>query len=536
MENLAQIVQSAQAGDTDAFNTLVDRFGGFAHERAFTWLGDHHRAEEVVQEAFLEAALKLHQLKSPEAFSTWFKRIVVKQCDRVTRRKSLPTVELTHGTEVSDGAASPSAILDSQVPQTVVQRGLKQLSPAQRNLLHAVYWENTPQKEIAATLGVPLTTVKKRVYDARQKLAQDVGQAHELVEQDPGSAFSDETQLFMAAWHGHRGKVQALLAAQPAMLNARNSEGLSLLLFAAHAAHYSQRDEISSWLLSAGAETGFFSAAALGLQRDVLRALRTNTVDNVGPWRRTALHWATCGGHIKLATALLDHGADPNRVDHWGCTSVHLAVDFGQADVLNLLLSRGGDPKRVMGNGKNLLHLAACQGNRDMVDRVRHAGLRLDIFTAAALGHVGLADRLLNEDESQLSRTLRIGATPLQIAAERGHQTMTEFLLSRGATLDPISAIALDDEAALFELLERQPASVDRHAGSFGFTPLHAASVRGRNDLVQHLLRQGADINRSDRMFQKTPMEEALFFGKESAARLLHRHGGRLASPVELKH
>ena len=162
---------------------------------------------------------------------------------------------------------------------------------------------------------------------------------------------------------------------------------------------------------------------------------------------------------------------------------------------------------------------------------MRHEGFRLDIFTAAALGHVGLADKLLHSNAKVIAQKLRIGATPLQIAAERGHTALCNYLLERGAPLDPISAIALNKEADLFELLEQQPKAIDRNAGSFGFTPLHAASVRGREDLVQRLLLQGADVNRNDRMFRKTPMEEALFFGKESAARLLFRHGGRVAVP-----
>jgi RNA polymerase sigma factor (sigma-70 family) len=531
MNNLHQTVIDAQAGDTDAFNALVCRFGVSAHERAFAWLGDHHRAEEVVQEAFLEAALKIHQLHSPHAFSSWFKRIVVKQCDRVTRKKSLPTVELFHGEEIAAESPSPVGTSFQEIPQSLLEQGLRQLSPAQQDLIRAAYWENTPQKEIAAALGVPLTTVKKRLYNARQKLARlsTPVQAPASEGEDDVAAIPQETQVFMAAWHGHLNKLQTLVCQYPPMLHARNGEGLSLLLFAAHAAHYSQQDGITTWLLSAGATPDFFAAAALGHQRETLIALPATPVDTVGPWQRTALHWAVCGGHLKLAEALLGHGADPNRVDHWGCTSVHLAADFGHESLLDLLLSRGGDPTRVMGNGKNLLHLAACNGSRSLIDRVRHTGLQLDIFTAAALGHVALADRLLHVDKTNLARKLRIGATPLQIAAERGHTTMTEYLLGRGATLDPISAIALNKEEALFDILERQPKAIDRNAGSFGFTPLHAASVRGREDLVQHLLMQGADVNRSDRMFRKTPMEEALFFGKESAAKLLQRYGGRLA-------
>lgn len=526
MNDLEPIIEAAQQGDTAAFGALMGRFSRFAHDRAYAWLGDHHRAEEVVQEAFLEAALKLHQLQAPQAFASWFKRILVKQCDRVTRLKSLPSVELSEAANAADGAPSASdRVLDDR-RNTLVALALTVLTPDQRELLHAVYWDNEPQKDLSARLGLPLTTVKKRLYTARQRMADFLNQTGDFSETlEPADAFPREVLLFMAAWHGHTQRVADLLDEDPGLLTAVNDEGMSLLLFAAHAAHYSGNDGVTASLLSRGAQPDRFESAALGLRR---RLGALDRVNATGPWRRTPLHWAVCGGHGGLARALLLQGADPNLPDQWGCTAVHLAADFGHGDVLAMLLSASGDPRRVMHNGKNLMHLAARHGGRDLLRIAVKAGLPLDLFTAASLGDLSLASRLLRQDAGQVNARLKIGATPLNMAAERGHVEMVEYLLARGARLDPISAIALGRDDALLEMLAQQPKTIDRRAGSFGFTPLHAASVRGQDGLVRLLLHQGADVNRCDRMFRKTPMHEALFFGRESAARLLHVHGGQL--------
>lgn len=526
MNDLAQTIRAAQEGDTTAFASLVRRFHHFAHDRAYAWLGDHHRAEEVVQEAFLEAALKLHQLQAPAAFSAWFKRILVKQCDRVTRVKSLPSVELSAAAHLADDTAPAGDRIARDRRSSLLHVALTVLTPDQRELIHAVYWDSEPQQDLARRLGLPLTTVKKRLYTARQRLAQFLHQTDEFADApDPAGAFPREVQLFMAAWHGHAHRVAALLDESPELLDAANDEGLSLLLFAAHAAHYGGNSRVTDLLLSRGARPGRFEKAALGFGD---AADRGPEVDTPGPWRRTALHWAACGGHGALVRRLLLLGADPNRPDQWGCTPVHLAADFGHGDVLTALLAASGDPRRVMNNGKNLMHLAARHGNLDLLRIAHRAGLSFDLFAAASLGDLALASRLIRRDPAQVNARLRIGASPLHIAAEHGHAELAEYLLSRGARLDPISAIALDREDALLDLLARQPKTVDRRAGSFGFTPLHAASVRGREGLVRLLIHQGAEINRPDRLFRKTPMHEALFFGRENAARLLRVHGGEL--------
>ena len=56
MDQLTDIVRAAKAGDKDAFNAIVHRFQDMAYGRAFAWLGDHGRAEDAAQEAFVDAS------------------------------------------------------------------------------------------------------------------------------------------------------------------------------------------------------------------------------------------------------------------------------------------------------------------------------------------------------------------------------------------------------------------------------------------------------------------------------------------------
>src|SRR5215813_6292729 len=87
MSDLADLVIRVREGDTQAFGEIVRRFEDMAVAYGYSLVGDFQLAEDVAQEAFLEAYVCLGQLREPAAFPGWFRRIVVKQCDRITRRK-----------------------------------------------------------------------------------------------------------------------------------------------------------------------------------------------------------------------------------------------------------------------------------------------------------------------------------------------------------------------------------------------------------------------------------------------------------------
>ena len=71
MEPIEDIVVRAQAGDREAYDTIVRRFQDMALSYAFSILGDHDLAEDARQEAFLEAYCDLLTLREPRAFPVW---------------------------------------------------------------------------------------------------------------------------------------------------------------------------------------------------------------------------------------------------------------------------------------------------------------------------------------------------------------------------------------------------------------------------------------------------------------------------------
>src|SRR5260221_12268067 len=100
MESVESLVRAAVAEGPlqerhRAFGVIVARFQDLAYGCAYSVLGDVHLAEDAAQEAFLAAWDELRHLREPAAFPGWFRRLVLTQCGRITRRKRSGPVEIT---------------------------------------------------------------------------------------------------------------------------------------------------------------------------------------------------------------------------------------------------------------------------------------------------------------------------------------------------------------------------------------------------------------------------------------------------------
>jgi RNA polymerase sigma factor (sigma-70 family) len=530
MEPLDKLVIAARAGDRSAYAQVVARFEVSAQTWAFHALRDRQLAEDAVQEAFAEAFLNLDKLREPAAFPGWFKRIVIKRVDRITRGKHLPTVSLEAAVETPHSEGDSGDALDDAATAASVQASIDFLPEHEREVARLYYFEGKSQQEIGESLGLPVTTIKKRLYASRQRLKQhlrdlDPFDAAALAEDD----LPLDAQLFAAARHGFVYKVDALLQRDPRLVHARNEDGLSIPLYAAHAAHHSGNMGVVELLLARGAKVDLHLAAALGMAQRLDRfvAERQDLAAAAASWGRTPLHWAASGGHTRLVARLLELGADANARDRFGCTPLHLAAELARADALSLLLDAGADLNARLRNGKSVMHLAAQRRDRAVLSALAQRGGRLDIFAASSLGFIERVREFLKHEPGLVEARLPFGATPLHMAAEDGQQAMAEFLVARGAPVDVVCAAELGWSERLQRLIEAAPEAVNQKGGSFGFTPLHSATSKGRRDLARLLLVRGAEVNATDDMFDKTPLGEALYYGHEAMARLLYKHGAR---------
>ena len=153
-----------------AFGKIVVRFQDLAYGCAYVLLGDFHLAEDAAQEAFLAAYRQLPKLRQPRAFPGWFRRIVISQCQRITRRKSLPTTALDAAAAVPSPVLPPPQNLQRRQTKDKVLAAIAALPKHQRMATTLFYINGYSQKDVAEFLEVPLTTLKKRLADSRTKL------------------------------------------------------------------------------------------------------------------------------------------------------------------------------------------------------------------------------------------------------------------------------------------------------------------------------------------------------------------------------
>lgn len=172
MEELSSLVLRAQAGAPDAYGEIVQRFQDMAYGYAYSLLGEFHWAEDAAQEAFIEAYRKLGHLREPEAFPGWFRKIVFKHCNRLTRDRRTWNVPLDDVEQVASRENDPSEVLEQGELKDQVRTAIQALPDNERTVTMLFYINGYSQLEVADFLEVPVTTVKNRLHTSRKQLAE----------------------------------------------------------------------------------------------------------------------------------------------------------------------------------------------------------------------------------------------------------------------------------------------------------------------------------------------------------------------------
>lgn len=173
MDDLTALIKQVKLGHPAAYELVVRRFQDMAVGFAYARLGDRQLAEDVAQEAFINAYLALPSLRDVQAFPGWFRRVVLKQIDRVQRRQQ-PTVPLEAIAEIACSTAHPLALLEQKEVHDTLATAIATLPEAQREVVTLYYMSEYSQDEVSAFLNIPVSTVKMRLYHARQRLKQQL--------------------------------------------------------------------------------------------------------------------------------------------------------------------------------------------------------------------------------------------------------------------------------------------------------------------------------------------------------------------------
>ncbi|MDI3297908.1 MAG: sigma-70 family RNA polymerase sigma factor [Bacillota bacterium] len=177
------LVERARRGDVAAFEELIRPELARIYGAAARLVG-RQEAEDLVQEAVLRAFRSLDGFRGGARFATWLYRIVVNLCVDHGRRRSRREwrEEPLEATErAAEGAAGaghdPEAALLAAERQQLVQAALAELPADYRVVILLRDVEGLTYEEVAELTGLPLGTVKSRVFRGRRALRERLAEA-----------------------------------------------------------------------------------------------------------------------------------------------------------------------------------------------------------------------------------------------------------------------------------------------------------------------------------------------------------------------
>ena len=174
----AQLVQATLGGDRQSFGLLVQRYQDRLFNTLLRLTGSRHDASDLVQDAFVQALVKLDTFRGDARFYTWLYRIAMNlSFSRRRKRRPVASVDLVKervGEEPMDQGYGPEQKLMQAERAQLVQEALLQLGDEHRQILVLREMEGCSYEQISEILDLPIGTVRSRLFRARLQLKQQL--------------------------------------------------------------------------------------------------------------------------------------------------------------------------------------------------------------------------------------------------------------------------------------------------------------------------------------------------------------------------
>ena len=183
-----RLVKAVLAGNSNAFQQLVETHQTRVYNLAFRMLGNEREAEDAAQDAFVQAYTRLASYNSEWRFKTWLMTITSNLCiDKLRRRKLEPTSFTDYNTMVAnssgrdEGDTDVEFVSNEPLPDNVaaaneqrraIHSMLEGLSEEDRSMVIMFYWNDLSYEDIAHAMHTSISAVKSRLFRARRSLAQ----------------------------------------------------------------------------------------------------------------------------------------------------------------------------------------------------------------------------------------------------------------------------------------------------------------------------------------------------------------------------
>lgn len=177
----AALIARCKGHDLTAFDEIVERYQHKIYRYVKGLVGNETDAEDITQEVFLKALNSLHGFREESSLQTWLFRIATNLCRDTLRRlqrergwislwRNADDDETESEIDLPDTRGDPERLLLQQELSKVLYSAIEHLPVAMRQVVILHDMESLSYEEIAQSLGVPVGTVKSRLFHARARL------------------------------------------------------------------------------------------------------------------------------------------------------------------------------------------------------------------------------------------------------------------------------------------------------------------------------------------------------------------------------